>query len=162
MVDTFNTDFGETSVNTSYSNAVSALFACNRRGICPEGWHIPSDAEWTTLTDYVSVNFACEDNSANNAKALASETDDWNDNASGECYSGDQSVKPNNASGFSAVPAGYWDDRFGSAGSHAYFWSSTEYGTSFAWYRRLYYSYAGVGRIGIFRNLGFSVLCLRD
>ena len=68
----------------------------------------------------------------------------------------------NNASGFSAVPAGYWDDGFGSAGDSAYFWSSTEDGPGNAWNRGLHCSTAGVYRGSYGRLYGFSVRCLRD
>ena len=43
-VDTFNTAYGEASVNNSSDNAVSVTFSGHRRGICPAGWHLPSDA----------------------------------------------------------------------------------------------------------------------
>lgn len=52
-VDTFNVQYGETSTNTTSGNAPSVSFTGNRRGICPQGWHVPSNAEWTQLTDYV-------------------------------------------------------------------------------------------------------------
>ena len=78
-VDTFNTTYGETSVNTSFSNAVSVTFNGHRRGICPVGWHLPSDAEWTQLTNYVSSQseYTCGGNSSFIAKALAS-AEGWN------------------------------------------------------------------------------------
>ena len=135
------------------------------QGICPAGWHLPSDAEWTQLTDYVgSVSeYQCGGSSSNITKALAS-TEGWN-GSSGECYPGDQSVTVNNATGFSAVPAGNcWGSSFYSAGSGAYFWSSTQYESSSynAWNRALYYTNAGVNRYRSSKNNGFSVRCLRD
>lgn len=77
-VDTFNVSLGETSTNTSYDQTSSAIFAGNRRGICPEGWHIPSDSEWDTLIRYVSgqQEYRCNGYTAYIAKALAS-TEGW-------------------------------------------------------------------------------------
>ncbi len=130
---------------------------------CPTGWHLPSDAEWTQLTDYVSgqSEYICSGNSNNIAKALAS-TEGWN-SYSGECYPGDQSVTANNATGFSAVPAGTCNgSSFDSAGNLADFWSSTQDNSDDAWSRLLYYYRAGVYRYSSRKNYGRSVRCLRD
>ena len=164
-VDTFNTAYGETSENTDYNNAVSVTFNGHRRGICPVGWHLPSDAEWTTLTTYVSgqSEYTCGGNSNYIAKALAS-TEGWN-SWSGECYPGDQSVTVNNATGFSAVPAGYcYGSSFSKAGNDAFFWSATRDASypNLDYNRSLYSSNAYVYRNGYSKNHGFSVRCLRD
>lgn len=161
-VDTFNTAYGETSVNTSSSNAVLVNFTGNRRGICPAGWHLPSDAEWTQLTDYVGSQseYTCGGNSSWIAKALAS-TEGWN-TYTGSCTVGNDQTM-NNASGFSAVPAGLcYGSSFDYAGSNAYFWSSTERSSYGAWGRNLGYSYADVGRGSDLKYCGRSVRCLRD
>ena len=164
-VDTFNTAYGETSVNNSSDNAVSVTFSGHRRGICPAGWHLPSDAEWTQLENYVGSQseYTCSGNSNYIAKALAS-TEGWN-SYSGECYPGDQSVTANNATGFSAVPAGYCSgSSFYNAGSGAYFWSATQYASypDYAYDRRLYYDSAYVLRSTKYKFSGYSVRCLRD
>ncbi len=164
-VDTFNTAYGETSVITSYGNAVSVTFNGHRRGICPVGWHLPSDAEWTQLTNYVGSQseYTCSGNSNYIAKALAS-TEGWN-SYSGECYPGDQSVTANNATGFSAVPAGICDgSSFDAAGILAYFVSATQPASnpSNACNRYLYSDYAPVTRGSDTKATGFSVRCLRD
>jgi uncharacterized protein (TIGR02145 family) len=135
-------------------------FTGHRRGICPEGWHIPSDAEWTTLTEYVGANYACGGNSSNKAKALASETG-W-ESYSGECYPGDQGTYANNASGFGAVPAGWFRSDFRDAGHFAYFWSATQHGSEYAYSRYLDYSYAVVDSGGDHKDSGSSVRCLKD
>ena len=128
---------------------------------CPTGWHLPSDAEWTTLTYYVSSQseFQCGGNSSYIARALAS-TEGWKPSSSLCVVGNDPST--NNDLGFGAVPAGGWDDGFYYAGDDAYFWSSSEYGTDFAWSRSLYFDAADVtGGYG-YRYDGFSVRCLRD
>ena len=161
-VDTFNTAYGETSVNTSSNNAVSVTFSGHRRGICPAGWHLPSDAEWTQLTDYVSSQseYTCSGNSSYIAKALAS-TEGWN-TSTNSCAVGNNQGS-NNATGFSAVPAGYcYGSSFDNVGYDAYFWSSTQNHSNNAWFRGLYYCYAGVHRNYNGKDNGFSVRCLRD
>ena len=98
------------------------------QGICPDGWHVPSNAEWTQLVDYVSSQsqYVCYEEQGI-AKALSS-TSGW---ISGD-WSNPCSVSwvqsSNNATGFSAVPAGIlygpnWE--FDEAGEFAFFWSST-------------------------------------
>ena len=131
--------------------------------VCPSGWHLPSDAVWTTLTDYVSSQseFQCGGNSNYIAKALAS-TEGWN-SYSGECYPGDQSVTANNATGFSAVPAGLcFGSSFDTAGHIADFWSSTQNASGNAYDRYLSYDDAGVQGGSFDKYIGSSVRCLRD
>ena len=161
-VDTFNTAYGETSVNISSSNAVSVSFTGHRRGICPVGWHLPSNAEWTQLTNYVKSQneYVCGTNSNSIAKALADSVG-WNSYIGTCCVGNNQST--NNATGFSAVPAGYhYGSSFYNSGSYAYFWSSTEYSSSNAYGRGLDYNNAGVGSYGSSKSDGYSVRCLRD
>ena len=144
--------------------------------VCPTGWHLPSDDEWTLLTDYVSnflegtdYSYRCEQSDATSiAKALAFETgwEGW----SGECCPGNQSEKPNNTTGFSAVPAGcYFEGSFYSAGFSAAFWSSTENEDNSldAYYRDLYYDDPTGYDPTVYwyinhKKYGFSVRCLRD
>ena len=97
------------------------------QGVCPNGWHLPSEAEWEALKEYVSAQpeYTCGGNTSNIAKAVASEF--WWYNYNGGCNPGDQRNSSNNATGFSAVPAGTlgvygYDD----AGYSAHFWSATE------------------------------------
>ena len=140
--------------------------------VCPAGWHLPSDEEWTLLENYVSnaqegteYIYRCDQSDATSiAKALASETDVWNSYA-GECYPGDQSVMPNNSTGFSAVPAGSCNgSSFYYAGYAAYFWSATQHASSptDAYYRNLYSNDASVLRFSNYKAYGRSVRCLRD
>ena len=132
------------------------------QGICPSGWHVPSDAEWTQLTSYVSSQslYVCGSDNTYIAKALAS-TSGWNSSTNTCAVGNDQTS--NNTTGFSAVPAGYCSgSSFNYAGYHAYFWSSTQDGSSNAWDRILRYNNASVGRNSNDKSYGFSVRCLRD
>ena len=144
---------------------VSAVSA-NNQGICPTGWHVPSDGEWTQLTQYVGSQsqYLCSNNSTYIAKALASSTG-WNSSTT-TCAVGN-TPGSNNATGFSALPAGHYryesssDYGFYGSGSNAAFWSSTETGSSFGYYRSLSYDNANVTSGGR-KYYGYSVRCLRD
>jgi len=70
----------------------------------------------------------------------------------------------NNESGFSALPGGF-RTKIGSfyfIGEYAYFWSATEFFSSTAWSRHLYYLNSGIYRIGNLKPYGYSVRCVRD
>ena len=139
------------------------------QGICPAGWHVPSDAEWSNLFQYVASQsqYLCSNNMSNVAKALASTTG-WNSSAY-ICGPGNNQNE-NNISGFSAIPAGGLGNISG--GDAACFWTSTQgyspeddpfshLGTSYSWHFNkdnptIYHD------IGWGQTNGFSVRCLRD
>ena len=142
--------------------ASSSAVPSGVQGVCPTGWHLPSDAEWTQLENYVGSQseYTCGDDSYYIAKALAS-TEGWNTSTNNCAVGNDPSS--NNATGFSAVPAGSCDgSSFDDAGSGAYFWSSTEHSSSYAYDRHLFYYSAYVDRYDYGKRNGFSVRCLRD
>jgi uncharacterized protein (TIGR02145 family) len=128
--------------------------------VCPVGWHLPSDAEWTQLTDYLKNNgYSCGNSTDNIAKALASQTG-W-ENSSDQCDVGNN-PSANNATGFSALPAGYYNGRPDDFGYDAGFWSATESSGSNAWCRGLIYCDANVGRYSDYKSTGGAVRCVRD
>ena len=148
-----------TAVMRDYSS--SSTNPSGVKGICPTGWHVPSDAEWIQLTNYVSrqSQYQCSGTSSNIAKALASTTG-W-DISSEPCAVGNIPSN-NNATGFSAVPAGTYYDSYGNFGYNAFFWSATESSSDLAYCRSLDYNGANVYRFDNNKNEGFSVRCLRD
>ncbi len=115
------------------------------RGLAPAGWHIPSNKEWTVLTDYLRG----EDVAGTKMKS----TYDWSSNGNGT-----------NESGFNALPGGFldYDGTLNSIGNKGGWWSSSESHTDAAWGRNLgHYSSAVFG--GFYdKEGGFSVRCLRD
>ena len=142
------------------------------QGICPAGWHVPSDAEWDTLTRYVfsKDEYKCGDdcgewqarrNVSCIAKALSSTTG-WN--SSDEPCTPGNNPSANNATGFSAVPAGRFSDGdFNDFGDRTDFWSATHYDAYDAWCRRLYSDVSTVYRNANDRkDHGYSVRCLKD
>ncbi|MBR0305028.1 MAG: fibrobacter succinogenes major paralogous domain-containing protein, partial [Bacteroidales bacterium] len=148
------------------NSSSSSMNPSGVQGICPTGWHVPSDAEWTQLTDYVGAQsqYQCNGSSTNIAKALASTTG-W-ETSSNTCAVGNNQSS-NNVTGFNAFPAGIFGDdyylgQYGLFGSSAFYWSSTESYSDSAWIRVLVYDYAGVLRFGDSKTSGFSVRCVRD
>ena len=141
------------------------------QGICPDGWHVPSNAEWTQLTNYVSnqADYICGDDSTYIAKSLASTTGWWSWVWGGVCQVG-RDKSNNNATGFSALPAGqagHWclsDYVISYFNEQALFWSATEasnyYGT--ANIIGSVYSQAIVDHKTGYKEVAYSVRCLRN
>jgi uncharacterized protein (TIGR02145 family) len=131
------------------------------QGICPSGWHIPSHAEWTTLTNYLSADsgYWCGPTSTQIAKSLAN-TSYWTSTTT-VCAPGND-LDSNNITGFSALPAGRRSDgSFDSIGNDIFIWSSSFNG-SYGRYRGLSHSYAKVFNGLYLFTCGFSVRCLQD
>ncbi len=131
------------------------------QGICPMGWHVPSDAEWTQLTDYVSSQseYLCSNDSAFIAKALAATTL-WN-TYNADCVVGNN-LSSNNATGFSAVPAGSFLGTYSGFGTSTYFWSATESNNSSVMGRHISHQNVNVGVSAINKTLGQSVRCIHN
>ena len=123
--------------------------ATDSRNIAPDGWHVATDAEWTTLTDYLGGT------SVAGGKMKETGTSHWNSPNTGAT----------NESGFTAFPGGYRNDgdgNYGNIGSSGYFWSSSEIYSSLAWERLLNYNSSEVNRYYTNKKHGFSVRCVRD
>jgi len=125
---------------------------------------VPTDAEWTTLENYLIANDYNYDGTITGnkiAKAMASITG-WNSSTDPGAVGNDQSL--NNDSGFIAFPEGFriTTGSFLNEGYIAFFWSSTEYGTDLAWDRYLSYDYSNLYRISSNKHYGYSVRFVRD
>ncbi len=133
------------------------------QGICPQGWHLPSDAEWTQLTDYVSSvsAYLCDEDPSYITKALASQ-DYWL-NTFLTCSAGDNQ-QGNNTTGFSAVPAGYIGEGYGYGcfGTDASFWSCSQFDNSHGTSRRIdgYGTAAMYDDIYLTKSFGLAVRCV--
>ena len=130
------------------------------RNIAPVGWHVPTDAEWTILTNYVTAN---PGTSINVAKALAATTD-WTISTNVGAIGNNLSI--NNYSGFNARPGGVRYGvvgPFGEVGNYGYWWSSTASSTSTAYHRYLIYGYINVYRSSLTaKSNGYAVRLVRD
>lgn len=148
----------------NYAAAVGTDANAVVQGICPEGWHVPNDAEWTQLTNYVSSqsDFVLGNDAQYIAKALASTTG-WK--SSNNDYAVGNNPSLNNATGFSTLPAGsFYNNVYTYFNYTANFWSSTEVNTTSAWIRSLYYGNPKVLRYGYSGNKSgaYSVRCVQD
>ena len=123
------------------------------RGLAPEGWHIPSDDEWTSLVEYLGG----EGIAGHKMKSFEG-WEEWEDDY-GEIKNGNG----DNSSGFNGVPGGFRNSvgSFGSIRNDAFFLSATENDTTSAWNRYLDLS-NGVYRFNANKAFGASVRCLRD
>ena len=117
------------------------------RGLCPSGWHVPTDGEWTNLENHISS----QGFDGTEGTALKS-TYGWFDSGIGT-----------DDFGFSALPGGYRDYNgyFPNAGYFGYWWSSSPSG-GFAWSWGLYNNDPDILRFSNDPRFGFSVRCLRD
>jgi len=124
------------------------------QGICPEGWHLPGDAEWCILTQTIDSTVDCTATGYNGTDAgdKMKDTILWNEISNGT-----------NESGFSALPGGcmgiyHFDDLY----LYSYTWSATEDYPGYAWMRKLSYGLPSVGRFFFNKSRGASVRCVKD
>ena len=112
---------------------------------CPAGFHLPSDDEWTALTDAVG--------GSSTAGTKLKSAEGWNNNGNGtDDY------------GFGALPGGIGnsDGDFSGAGNSGYWWSATEINARIAWYRGMFYDVENVRRNIYIKAYLFSVRCVQD
>jgi uncharacterized protein (TIGR02145 family) len=156
----YNNDIG---YKPTYGALYNWYAVNNPAGLCPTGWHVPTDPQWTALTDYVSSQTAYRCNSNYNyiAKSVAATTN-WN-TTTNTCAIGNN-LAANNATGFTALPGGlrYTSGQFNDISYYGFGWSSTEYSAPYAWVREMTYTNASVNRGYGYKSYGFSVRCLRD
>ncbi|HUW93945.1 MAG TPA: fibrobacter succinogenes major paralogous domain-containing protein [Bacteroidales bacterium] len=144
------------------NNAATKVASNGGKNVCPTGWHIPTDDEWTTLTDYLTNNgYGYEGSGIDIAKSMAA-TSGWTEYGTLGTVGNDQAS--NNSSGFTALPSGsrLYNGTFLNVGYEDYWWSSTEYSVSNAYSRYMYNYLSNVGRSYGDEQAGFSVRCLRD
>jgi len=128
--------------------AIYNWYTINTGILCPQGWHVPTDEEWTILTDYLGGK------SVAGGKLKETGTSHW------------VSTNPEatNESGFTALPAGYrnYSGVFSSITNYGFWWTSTESSSTAAWYRDLYYGYNSADRSNSNKKSGATIRCLKD
>jgi uncharacterized protein (TIGR02145 family) len=148
--------------------------ACNA---CPDGWHLPSDAEWAALEVYLQnngYNFDGVETTGNDrtthnktAKSLASETG-WASSSVEGAVGNTDYPEYKNKSGFSALPGGYYNrtsDEFiddPNVGKHGHWWTATEYSATRGWLRHLSFSRVDCDKYNFGKEHAFSVRCIKD
>jgi len=151
MAQNLNYDIPDDTLDVCYDNIENNCAKYGRlynwaaaKKVCPAGWHLPSDAEWTTLTDEVG-------GAPTAGKRFKTKTG-WYNNGNGV-----------DEFGFSAAPGGDGHGgNFYDAGGNGYWWSSTGHDSRRAWYRGLRCDFEGVGRGYDFKTGQFSVRCLQN
>lgn len=136
---------------TKYGKLYNWYAVNDARGLAPNGWHVPNDAEWTVLSDFLGG----KDIAGTKMKSVSG----WKENGNGT-----------NESGFSGLPGGArnFDGSFGNIGNfglignYGYWWSSSESPPYSAWFRKLDYSNGLLDRWTWYKQSGHSVRCLRD
>ncbi len=131
----------------------------NVQGICPSGWHLPSDFEWCTLTTYLDPSVDCNvtGTSGTDVGGKMKET--------GTLYWDPPNLGATNESGFSARPSSYrytYGAFISDIGLNSYPWAATEYNSIRAWCRTLYYDSAVIGRNGNQKSGGRTARCIKD
>jgi uncharacterized protein (TIGR02145 family) len=128
------------------SNTCSSQIGAKHQGICPSGWHIPSDAEWDVLMTAVG--------GSSTAGTKLKATSGWNGSGNGT-----------DAYGFAALPGGggYSRGDFYDVGNYGYWWCATESSINFAYRRSMYYySELAYWDYYSYKDRLFSVRCLQD
>jgi uncharacterized protein (TIGR02145 family) len=142
--------------NSTTKNTYGAFYnwyAVNTGKLAPTGWHIPTDAEWTILTDYLGgADVAGGKMKPTGVKEYG--TGEWRTPNTGAT----------NESGFTAFPTGnrLFNGMFFDVYTTASWWSLSESGADSAWYRHLSAYQSSLDRYNIDKNMGFTVRCLKD
>jgi uncharacterized protein (TIGR02145 family) len=129
-------------------------YACmDARQLCPLGWHVPSDDEWSILTTYLGGE-AIAGGKMKITGTIESVNGLWHAPNS----------EASNSSGFSGIPQGdrNFQGVFGGFGELGFWWSSSEVDSNYAWNRYLHYNVGSALRLENVKRNGFSVRCLRD
>jgi uncharacterized protein (TIGR02145 family) len=132
--------------STCNSTSCASQIQSSHRGICPVGWHVPSDAEWTTLTTFVGSN----------AGTKLKSTSGW--------HTGSGHVPGTDDFGFSALPGGnrWTDGSFNDVGAWGNWWSATEDDATIARNRSMVWISSNVDSWYNDKMGHFSVRCLQD
>ncbi len=143
----------------------------NSNGLCPAGWHVPSDTEWTQLVDYMLSQGFPNSNVTNGAGNALKSCRQIDSPLGGDCNTSThprwEFYSPHHgfdAYGFSAFPgvSRVAGGNFDSLGIYGSWWSSTENSLTGAWNRYMNHNYGYVGRFNGYKGHGFSIRCLMD
>lgn len=151
-----------------WDEAMNYIDYMETRGICPVGWHIPSDREWIILEGYLD---SCYDANSPIWESFGYRGCDAGGKlkAEGTQYWTSPNFGASNSSGFSALPAGYRKGAIGGTGSlwgldgyYTYFWSSSSFNLYEGVHRFLHTNSSTVAKNHISKTMGFSIRCIKD
>ncbi|MCX6329301.1 MAG: fibrobacter succinogenes major paralogous domain-containing protein [Bacteroidia bacterium] len=142
--------YGGNENNVATYGRLYTWYAANDScSVCPTGWHVPTDEEWTTLITYLGGE------SIAGGKLKEKGINHWDSLNTGTT----------NSSGFTALPGGlrFNFGAFNFFGSTGYWWSSTEYSTNYdAYGLAMYYDGSNVDKSHVYKKAGFSIRCVKD
>lgn len=124
-------------------------YTVNTGKCCPDGWHVPSDSEWSKLTKALGGEAIA------GGKLKEEGTTHWDS----------PNIGATNLTGFTALPGGYifTGGAFGNINTNGFWWSSTEFGTDRAYSRIMYFNDENITRHSdYFKTLGLSIRCIKD
>jgi len=149
----------DTSNVATYGRLYNWYAVVDNRGHAPEGWHVPTDEEWKQLEMYLGMSQVEADSVGERGTDEGGKVKD-----TGTTHWSSPNAGATNESGFTALPGGHSNTRgnFYSIDGYAYFWSSSEYYGSGAWYRRLNFSNSKFNRYICDNRHGYSVRCVKD
>ena len=135
-----------------YGKLYNHYAVTDSRGLCPTGWRVPSDAEWTTLENRLGGSSVA--GGALKSTAMQPTPGGWDSPNEGAT----------NSSGFTALPGGlrYYFGDFYFMTDLGFWWSSSVSSGSSAWTRGLDNNFSSIYRYTNYRSNGFSVRCCRD
>ena len=151
----------------SWKDTYGALYnwyaTVDANSLCPTGWHVPTNDEWTTLADFIGGTGSPNGNKLKSCRQV-------NSPQGGGCNTSEHprwdesSENGTDDYGFSGLPSGYRGNvgEFGNVGGTGIWWSSTEESSISAWGRYLHDSNGSAGVLDYMKRKGFSVRCLRD
>ena len=136
--------------SVSYKEPYGALYnwaSVNTGNLCPLGWHVPTDADWTSLIDFLAGE------SVAGGRLKEAGTDHWSS----------PNTDATNEKGFTALPGGERSNIgiFGNVGLTGSWWSSSEFDTENAWSRRMTFDEGSVTRNSNNKSNGYSVRCVK-
>jgi uncharacterized protein (TIGR02145 family) len=139
----FNNDPNTVAVYGRYYNWYAVTDSNN---IAPLGWHVPTDAEWTTLVTYLG--------SGGGGKLKSTGTTYWDS----------PNTSATNSTGFSGLPAGdrSYNGLFHYLGMYGCWWCTTEYSATDGLEYVVEYNSSGITRLAYSKGLGLSVRCVKD
>jgi uncharacterized protein (TIGR02145 family) len=140
------TAYPSNEVDENFYGKIYNWYAIETGKLCPIGWHVPTDDEWTKLVNYLGGSEV--------AGGKMKATSEWQAPNSGAT----------NSSGFSGLPGGFRFDlrTFPNIGYYGNWWSATANGEYASWARNLGYSDTSIGRSSFGNVNGFSCRCVRD
>jgi uncharacterized protein (TIGR02145 family) len=155
--------FNDSNIANTYGRLYNWYAVKDNRNLAPAGWHVPTDAEWTTLTDYLTNNGYGYEGSGNDIAKSMAVPSGWKTSSIAGTVGND--AFSNNNSGFTALPGGrryfiYW--AFIDFSSCGYWWSTTESGIDEAWNRHICFSDSTVVKESNLKQSAYSVRCIKD